>query len=220
MNIKMLKILTLFILITPVLASAQVFDDFSDGNFNENPEWIGSESLFIVNSNCQLQLNAESAGNALLFCVENVANGVNGGNFEWHFWLREAFSPSSNNFCDVYLCDKYFVRFGEAGSNDVVDLQRVDDGATVSVCRGTDTFIASSFSSFFKVTRDANGTWKIYVDKTCSCDYFLEAQGVDNTYEPSGNFGIKAVFSASNAKKIYLDDVYAGSLIVDMEPHS
>ena len=218
MDAKMLKILLYLILITPLAGLAQVCDDFSDGDFTENPSWSGTVSLFMVNNNGQLQLSAETAGNAWLFCDEDVANYVTNAEFEWHFWLREAFSPSANNFCDVYLCDKYFVRFGEAGSNDVVDLQRVDDGGTISVCRGTDTFVASSFSAFFKITRDATGTWKIYVDKNGSGDYLLEAQGVDNTYSPSGRFGIQATFSASNSKKIYLDDVYAGPLIVDTDP--
>ena len=218
MDAKMLKILTYLILIMPFYGFGQVLDDFSDGDFTDNPAWIGTEAFFVINDNLQLQLNAETAGEAYLFCDADVANGVSDGEFEWRFWLREAFSPSTKNYSDIYLCDKYFVRFGEAGSNDVVDLQRVEGETSVSVCRGTDTFIATSFSAFFKITRDAEGQWKIYVDKTGSDDYILEAQGVDNTYEPSGRFGIKVTYSASNAKKVYLDDVYAGPFIVDSEP--
>ena len=218
MDAKMFKILAYLLLIMPITCLAQVFDDFSDGDFTANPRWYGTESLFVVNADGQLQLDAAEGGEAWLFCEENVSNGVADGNFEWHFWLREAFSPSSKNFSDVYLCDKYFVRFGEAGSNDVVDLQRLDDENAVSICRGTDTFISTSFSASFKVTRDALGTWKIFVDKTNSDNYILEAQGVDDTYMPSGNFGIKCVYTSSNAKKVYLDNVYAGPLIIDTEP--
>lgn len=218
MDAKMFRLLAYLLLIMPHQCLAQVSDDFSDGDFTANPTWVGDETLFVVNSNCQLQLNAEAAGDASLFCDVDVSSDVHDGEYEWRFWLKEAFAPSGNNFCDVFLCSNYFVRFGEAGSNDVVDLQRVDGTETTSVCRGTDTFIASSFSAFFKVTRDAYGNWKIFVDKTGSGDYFIEAQGVDDTYLPSGNFGIVTKFSASNAKKIYLDDVYAGPLIVDLEP--
>ena len=218
MDAKMFLILAYLILMMPISGRAQIIDDFSDGDFTENPVWEGTDSLFTVNGDKKLQLNANGAGEAWLYCREDVSDYVENGEYEWRFWLREAFSPSSNNFSDVYLCDNYFVRFGEAGSNDVIDLQRVNGTSTVSVCRGTDTFIASSFSAFFKVTRDAQGTWKIFVDKTGSDDYLLEAQGVDNSYIPSGRFGIKVTFSASNAKKVYLDDVYAGTLIVDSEP--
>lgn len=218
MDVKLIKILAYLILMTPLGGVSQVIDDFSDGDFTSNPRWSGTDLLFVVNGDNQLQLNDNAAGNAQLFCEINIAEGVTDGNFEWRFWLREAFAPSSKNYTDVFLCDNYFVRLGEAGSDDVVDLQRVGDGTTVSVCRGTDTFIASSFSSFFKITRDAQGTWKVFVDKTGEDGYILEAEGVDNTYNPSGFFGLHITYSASNAKKVYLDNVYAGALIVDTEP--
>lgn len=218
MDAKIFKLLAYLILIMPLSGAAQVIDNFSDGDFTANPEWEGSGDLFVVNGNNQLQLNADTAGEAALFCNENVSAEVENGEFEWRFWLKEGFAPSTKNFSDVYLCDNYFVRFGEAGSDDVVDLQRVDGSNTISVCRGTDTFIAASFSSFFKVTRDAQGTWKVYVDKYGTEDYVLEAQGVDDTYEPTGRFGIKVTYSASNGKKVYLDDVYAGTLVIDSEP--
>ena len=214
----MLKILTYLILMTPFCVVAQVVEDFSDGDFTDNPSWSGTDTVFVVNGDKQLQLMANTAGSASLFCDVGIENGVADGEFEWRFWLREAFAPSTKNFCDIMLCDKYFVRFGEAGSNDVVELLRIDGGAGVSVCRGTDTFIASAFSAFFKITRDNQGSWKIFVDKDGTGNYVLEAQGVDNTFVPSGRFGINVTFTASNAKKVYLDDVYAGKLIVDTEP--
>ena len=213
----MLRFVAYLILIMPISCLAQVYDDFSDGDFTENPSWSGTVSLFRINNDNQLQLNAEEAGTAELLCDETIHDA---GDMEWHFWLREAFSPSSKNFCDVYLCDRYFVRFGEAGSNDVLELFRVDGASIVSVCRGNDTFIASAFSAFFKVSRDENGLWKVFVDKEGSDEYVLETQGVDNTYDVAGHFGIKVTFSASNAKKVYLDNVYFGPLIVDTEPPS
>lgn len=218
MDVKMFKILSCLLFMMPFSCFSQVYDDFSDGDFTDNPTWSGTETLFKVNSSFQLQLDAEAAGEAELLCNSEVSENVTNGEFEWHFWLREAFSPSSKNYSDIYLCDNYFIRFGEAGSNDVVDLQRVDGDYAVSVCRGTDTFIATSFSAYFKVTRDAQGYWKVFVDKEGNDNFILEAQGVDNTYEPAGRFGILSVFSTSNAKKIYLDDVYFGPLIVDTEP--
>ena len=217
MDAKMLRFVAYLILIMPLGCLAQVYDDFSDGDFTENPSWSGTATMFRVNTDNQLQLNAESAGTAELFCDETVHDD---GEMEWHFWLREAFAPSANNYCDVYLCDRYFVRFGEAGSNDVVELFRVDAINIVSVCRGNDTFIASAFSAFFKITRDADGLWKVFADKTGDGEYVIETQGVDNTCEATGRFGIKTTFSASNTKKVYLDDVYFGPLIVDTQPPS
>ena len=65
---KPILLLTSFLLILDI-CGAQVFDDFSDGNFNENPAWLGSDSLFIINDEKQLQLNAESSGSAWLSVV-------------------------------------------------------------------------------------------------------------------------------------------------------
>ena len=217
MDAKMLRFVAYLILIMPLSCLAQVYDDFSDGDFTSNPVWSGSTSLFMVNSNNQLQLNAEEAGSAELFCDEALHDS---GDMEWRFWLREAFSPSSKNYTDIFLCDNYFVRFGEAGSNDVVELFRVEGTDIVSVCRGSDTFIASSFSANFKIIRDQQGLWKIFVDKTGGDEYIFETQGVDNTFNAEGKFGIKITFSASNAKKVYLDNVYFGPLIVDTQPPS
>lgn len=217
MDAKMLWLVAYLLLIMPLRCLSQVYDDFSDGDFTGNPTWSGDVSLFVVNADQQLQLNAEAAGNAELFCDEAVTDF---GNMEWHFWLREAFAPSTKNYSDIYLCNNYFIRFGEAGSNDVLELRRVDGDNSVSVCRGTDTFIASAFSAYFKVTRDNQGLWKIFVDKSGNDGYIIETQGVDNTYGATGRFGIKTTFSASNIQKVYLDDVYFGPLIIDTQPPS
>lgn len=214
----MLRFLAYLIIIMPLTGLAQVYDDFSDGDFTANPAWTGTESSFVVNGDGQLQLNAETGGDAYLFC-ENVNQNPEITDFEWRFWLREAFAPSGKNYCDIALCDNYFLRFGEAGSNDVVDLMRVDGGSDIiSVCRGTDTFIASAFSASFKVTRDAEGLWRVLVDKTGSDEYVIEAEGTDKTYAPIGKFGIKITFTSSNAQKVYLDNVYFGPMIIDTEP--
>ncbi len=217
---KPILLLTSFLLIFGI-CKAQVCDDFSDGNFNENPAWRGCDSLFIINDEKQLQLNAESGGNAWLSVVYEKHNEM-----EWRFWIKEKFSPSSKNFCDVYLCgDKenieknnlsYILRFGESGSDDVVELLRIDNGETTSLCRGTDTFIASSFSTFVKVTYDESRTWNIYIDKDGS--YKLEATAFDEKFaywNQETHFGFCCTYTNSNIKQFYFDDIYIGMKIID-----
>lgn len=222
MKAKMLLILWAHLLLMWPPLVAQVTDDFSDGDFTQEPVWTGTDSVFCVNANYQLQLNATVGGNASLFIVDANSrcqpdSGDDNGR-EWRFWIREAFAPSSNNFTDIYLCENYFIRLGEAGSQDVIDLQRVDGTTTVSICRGSDNFIASPFSTFIKVTRSAAGLWQIFVDKTGNGEYILECQCIDKTYEPIGDFGIEITYSKSNAQRVYLDDVYIGPEIVDETP--
>lgn len=210
-------------LLFPLLGWAQVSDDFADGDFTNNPTWTGTDSIYIINNNLQLQLNATVGGTAYLSLPIQEFQEM-----EWRFWIREAFSPSGNNYTDVYLCadnadltqvtQGYFLRFGEGGSSDAITLFRKDADGEQSICRGTEATIAASFSVAVKVNCDREGNWTIQTCYDDSGAYATEAQGVDDTYSRSGFFGLLSVFTKSNAKKIYFDDVYVGPRIVDNEP--
>jgi len=79
--------------------NGQIIDDFSDGNFTDNPTWSGDSLYFIVNPNDQLQLNASSiAGKSYLSMLNAIIN-----NTEWNFYVKLDFHPSSNNYVDIYL---------------------------------------------------------------------------------------------------------------------
>ena len=218
----MKRLLTLVFLL-PFALLAQVTDDFSDGDFTQNPAWSGTTDKFIVNSSKQLQVNAEDAGTAWLSLPITEYESM-----EWQFWIREAFSPSGNNFTDVWLSadnadlsqatQGYFLRFGEGGSNDAVELFRKDAGGQQSVLRGREGTIASSFAVFVKVNCDREGNWTLQTCYDNSGIYIIEAQGVDETYGKGGFFGFHSTFTGSNAKKIYFDDVYVGPRIIDHDP--
>ncbi len=212
-----------FLFLLPLAVMAQVSDDFADGDFANDPSWVGTDSIFKINNNLQLQLNATVGGTAFLSLPIQEFQEM-----EWRFWIREAFSPSGNNYTDVYLCaDKpdltqvnqgYFLRFGEGGSSDAITLFRKDADGEQSICRGNEAAVAASFSVAVKVNCDGDGNWTI---QTCYDDsgvYATEAQGVDDTYSRNGYFGFLSVFTKTNAKKIYFDDVYVGPKIVDNEP--
>jgi len=218
-----MKKLLLFLLLLPFPLFAQVIDDFSDGDFTQNPAWFGTTDKFLINSNNQLQLNAEGEGTAYLSLPINEFETM-----EWQFWIKEAFAPSGNNYTDVWLCadnvdlsqvsQGYFLRFGEAGSNDAIELFRKDANIQQSICRGTDGAIASSFSASVKVICDREGNWMLQTCYDNSGIYLIEAQGVDDGLERNGYFGLNCTFTSTNAKKIYFDDIYVGPRIVDHEP--
>ena len=116
----MLKKIGVFILNSFLMLSlhAQLFDDFSDGNFTSNPEWIGNTGSFIVNVNKQLQL--DTAGSGLKYLSTSSTYAVN---TEWEFWVRLGFSPSDNNNLRIYLISDqtditgalngYYIKIGE-----------------------------------------------------------------------------------------------------------
>ncbi len=203
---KILFILFLF----PFTLLAQVTDE-------------GMVDKYLVNSNLQLQLNAEGEGTAYLSLPFTEYETM-----EWQFWIREAFSPSGNNYTDVWLSadnadlsqvtQGYFLRFGEGGSTDAIELFRKDADGQQSICRGNDGNIAASFAVSVKVICDREGNWMIQTCYDNSGIYLTEAQGIDDSYGRGGFFGFWSKFTSSNATKMYFDNIYIGPRIIDHEP--
>jgi hypothetical protein len=202
---------------------SQVFDNFSDGNFTANPTWSGNDSVFIVNPAFQLQLNSSGASTSYLSTPNTQALG----NCEWNFWIRQNFSPSSSNYGRVYLVSDqpdlgqplngYYLQFVEALANDQVELFRQTGNTSVSVCRGT-TLIANAFAIRVKVTRNATGLWTLFIDPAGGVNYVQEASGTDIVHGSTSFFGVRCVYTSSNANKFYFDDFYVGPVVVDTFP--
>jgi hypothetical protein len=222
----MRKILILFAFISS-FATAQVTDNFSDGNFTAAPTWSGDAAEFIVNASQQLQLNNTVAGASYL-STASPASSLN--NIEWRFYIKQAFAPSGSNYGRVYLASDqanlegalngYYLQFGEAGSLDAVELFRQAGTTSTSVARGTNGEIAAAFAMGIKVTRNASGSWSLFVDPAGGTAYGLEATGTDNTYTTTGFFGVACVYTISSATKFYFDDFFNGAIVIDVTPPS
>ncbi|NOU46553.1 MAG: hypothetical protein HOO86_05750 [Bacteroidales bacterium] len=215
-----MKKLIAILLFLPLIVFCQLTDDFDDGDFTANPTWIGTTDNFIINSSSQLQLNATGEGNSYLSSSFNSE-----GTTEWRFFIRLNFSPSGSNFSRVFLssdvadltaqANGYFLQFGEAGSNDAIELFKKQGNETLSICRGTDGLLSTAFSLWVKVIRNAAGEWTIFTDHSGTGAYSQQAMGTDNTFQPSGFFGFYCQYTTSNSTKMYLDEVYAGNQIID-----
>lgn len=218
-----MKHLFLLICFLPSFLSAQLIDDFSDGDLTSNPIWVGDQNDYIVNSALQLQLNAIEAGTSHL-----ATSFVINGETEWRFWIRMNFAPSDNNLARVYLASNvqnlegplngYFLKFGENLSNDAIELYRQNDEATTLICRGTEGLIASSFQLWIRVRRDVSGNWTIERDNAGFGAYQTDATGIDNQITTSSFIGIYCKYTSSNAKNFFFDQFYAGPVVVDNEP--
>lgn len=79
---------------------AQVWEDFGDGDFSSNPTWRGDTADFRVNSSRQLQLYAVEADSSQLFFPYSMPVS---DTITWEFWIRLAFTPTSNNYAIVSL---------------------------------------------------------------------------------------------------------------------
>jgi hypothetical protein len=210
---------TVFVLFCVFSAQAQINDDFSDGDFSQNPIWQGDNTLFKVNSSDQLQTQSSGVDTAYLTTANNDCMNV-----EWSIWAKQSFNSSDNNHSRIYLCsDKidlegflngYFLQFGS--SNDNIALFRQDGLDTFNILNGTIHNTGSSVNTFrFKVTRDANGVWEVFADPTGGSNYISEGTVLDATYTTTQYFGVFCKHTSSNATKFYFDDFSVGTIQID-----
>ena len=111
-----------------IVCFAQLYDDFSDGNFTNNPSWEGSAGAFEVSVDFKLQLNDSVSDTSYLSTSSNaIINGF------WEFDVKLDFDPSTSNYAQIYLTSDvqdlsgdlngYFVKIGgESGAVDEIAL--------------------------------------------------------------------------------------------------
>jgi hypothetical protein len=221
--VKRLLLITFIIWNTSI--NAQVSENFSDGNFSDSPTWVGNTADFIVNSSKQLQSTASVAGTSYLSTNHQLTSI---DSKEWRFWLKMAFSPSTNNYSKIYLSatnsdlsinpDGFYLQFGESGSADAIHLCKQQNGVSTVICSGLSGQIASSFAISVRVIRDISGNWKLYVDPSGNENYSSYSIGNDPASIVGTSVGILCKYTISNANKFYLDNFYVGNEILDLTP--
>jgi len=203
-------------------AKAQLFDDFSDGDFTHNPAWTGDSLHFEVNSSGQLHLKSSGSDTS---CLATPYSWM--GESEWNFWLKLSFNSSANNFARVYLsADKealsqplngYLIRVG--GSTDSICFMKQTGDDFISLLCFPDYLVAQSTNRIrIKMTRSNNGQWTAWMDPAGGDDLIGQGTVFDKTYSPGNWFGFYCKYTSSNATKFYFDDVYAGPVIRDTVP--
>ncbi|MFM1810227.1 MAG: hypothetical protein RLZZ382_1452 [Bacteroidota bacterium] len=223
MNLRIL--LFHFFLALTLCFNAQLSDNFSDGDFTQNPVWQGSTGDFIVNGAGELQLNSALAGASYLSTPHLLSNLTNK---EWQIKVRQTFSPSSSNFGKVFLTadnadmnlvqNGYYLLFGETGSTDAIRLFNLTNGTATQICAGTNGQISASCNASVKVKRDAAGLWSLFADLSGGTNYTLLSSGTDASNLLGSHFGVLCTYTLSNATKFYYDNVYIGPEILDVTP--
>src|SRR5688572_10168056 len=209
-----MRLLLLFLLITlPSLSSAQLQDNFTDGNFTANPTWSGDVSLFTINATQQLQSNGPAvAATAQLVTPSQAIIGT-----EWEFFANLKLATSSANLAEVYLISDvanlngnlngYFVRIGD--TPDEVSLYRKDGATSTKIIDGTDGTMISTTNNLVKVkvTRSLTNVWNLQIDVTgAGSAYVSQGTATDATHQRSEFFGVLAKYSATNSTKFSFDD--------------
>lgn len=216
------KFLVFLFAVAALQGPAQITDAFSDGDFTSNPTWSGDNADYIVNTGFELQLNGTVADtSSLSFASPFISNA------EWQFWIKMTFAPSDNNNARIYLVSDvanlegpvngYYVRLGENGSFDSVDLWEQNGTSHVKIIDGINGHCAASSNTLrVRVTRTAAGLWTLYSDTLGGTNFLQEGTVTNNTFTSSNYFGVFSKYTVSNITKFFYDDVYAGPIIVDV----
>ncbi len=219
---KLTIILYFVIFFIPRILTAQFQDDFSDGNFTQNPNWNGDDSKFEVNSLNLLHLKSSGTDTACLYTSSSRIL-----NTEWRFYIKQSFNSSANNHSRVYLASTsndlkgvlngYFVQVG--GSDDNISLWRQDGTSLTEIITGSIANTGNSTNKLnIKVVCDANGKWDLYSDNQSGVNYSFEGSTNDNTYSSCAFFGVYCKHTSSNATKFYFDDFFVGAIQYDTLP--
>ncbi|NOS55148.1 MAG: hypothetical protein HOP37_02710, partial [Cyclobacteriaceae bacterium] len=212
------------LLFSALVCSGQFADDFSDGDYINNPTWTPDIAInWTVAGN---QLRSDSPTPSSTFYLSTPSS--QSLNAQWEFFTNLSFNTSGANFVDVYLISSnasmisangYFVRIG--GTPDEISLYKSTAGVATILINGIDGSTNSSNNTLkIKVTRDASNLWKLERDITGTGNsYISEGTIVDNSFTNSSFFGIRITQStASFFNKHFFDDFYVGPIILDNIP--
>ncbi|UTW64020.1 lamin tail domain-containing protein [bacterium SCSIO 12741] len=194
---------------------SQVQDDFRDGDFTNNPTWVGDTAKFRVNTAMELQLFDTSKSSPAYLVTPSKAIYK----ASWEFKFRLDFAPSSNNYALAYLGaqkqdlssspDGYYVRLGGVGgSADDFSLYKRSGSTNTKIIDGKDSLAAFAPSGWIKVTRDSAGNWELLVDTSSTrSGYVSQGTVFDNDHLLSEYFGFYCRYTTTRSELFFFDSV-------------
>ncbi len=217
-------VLLIFLLIFSLPFFGQLSEDFSDGNFTDNPTWLGDLNNFIVNSDGELQLNTSGSDTSMLYTAVEMPDST-----VWEMDFRMDFAPSNNNRLRIYLqssttnypdVDGYFLEIGETGATDRLTLFRSDAGNKTEIAVATEGALGNDPAiAKVKITRSKTGDWAIFANYDNGNILNLEATAFEDTYL-GGNlfFALWCKNTSTNNQAFFFDNITITSLQPDVTP--
>jgi len=218
----MIRKTVIFLFLFPqFLVSAQFVDDFSDGNFNLDPTWLGDNQQFIV-ENELLRLNDTDAG--LSYLATSSSTFIN---TQWEFWVRLAFTPSDNNHPRIYLMSDsqdltaplngYYLQIGKTGTDNkrLYFYRQTGDEHTLLITGDQNIASTTNNRIRFKITRDTVGNWELFADPSGGNAFAPQGVTFDDAHTSTSWFGVYCRYTSSNSNRFYFDDFFVGEIFVD-----
>ena len=201
-------------------AMSQFVEDFSDGDFTNDPGWSGDIAEFLVLDG-KLRSNGPEESSMLHLSTSSAAIE----NASWSFLIELGFAPSSTNQVRVYLVSDeenlegdlngYFIEIGQSG-DDQIKFYRQDGASKVLLFTGATTF-SGQVTVRLNVSRDLDGQWFIQSDPEGGNTLISEGEPfIDDVHTSSRFFGIVCSHSRTRNDLFYFDDfVVTGTEISD-----
>jgi len=208
MNLKFRTCLLLIFIASDCYA--QFADDFSDGNFSQDPVWSGNTTKFSI-TNSLLHLQAVPLNESAYLSTPSRA----AEHASWDLFVQMDFTPSSSNYIKIYLMadqanlaaplNGYFVKIG--GSSRDISLYRQNGRTETRVIDGIDDRVNVPLVKLrLHVVRD-NGLWIMSDDVGLSGTNLSEGSATDDGHQFSESFGVVCVYTATRADKFWFDDI-------------
>lgn len=224
LRVFMCKRFLLLYLLLPGIVSAQLYDDFADGDFTQNPTWVGDEAYFVV-ENQQLRSNGPAAASTLYLTTGNSL----AQQCVWEFLVDLRFNPTLNNYVRIYLLSSeenlrnplngYYIHLGQT-NEDYIKLFRQDGTQHIELFSGKTPF-AGNIRVRIKVIRRATGEWFIFAAPGNTTNFLPEfgqsnPPPTDTQHAQTTHFGVLCSYTTTaRATQYYFDDF---SVLPDNNP--
>lgn len=210
----MRTILAVIAFLSSFCCFSQVIEDFSDGDFTQNPVWTGDIGKFIVDSKKQLKLNVTDTqgGYAGLYTKSSIVR-----NTKWEFYTHLLFNPSANNYAMFFLADSepgfgeksggYVVKVG--GEKDELSFCRMDQGVLETLIEGRRVMKGINSPQLnIRVECDREGNWSLW-SKLLNNESEYTKEGIvkDTCYLTTSFVGVGCVYTSSRGKSFIFDDL-------------
>ncbi len=199
----------ILILLFPVVCSAQISEDFNDGNFTTSPIWMGTTEKFTVNENLILQLTAPAEeSEAWLFTESSAIEQA-----RWRVRVVMGFNPSSNNLARIYLAadaaspaemkNALYVEVGN--TSDDVSLYSLSSTNTTKLIDGPDDRVdITAVDITIEVTREGD-LWTLRSNTGTG----FQTEGTAD-YSPKFSslfLGLFCKYTSTRSSKFWFDDI-------------
>ncbi|BBM72634.1 lamin tail domain-containing protein [Rhodothermus marinus] len=202
----------LWLLLLPLPLQAQLLETFSDGNFTENPPWLGTTAYWTIDtlaSNPRLRTNGPPRADTLFLATPSTVSwGL------WQFTISyEQVNLSNFNGVRIYLMADtadlkgpvhgYFLQLGTNNSDEVRLYRQDGDPATRRILLGrSDPILTEPTQTLtLKVLRTETGHWSVSLEG----QLLLEAS--DATYWKSRYFGLWVKHTTTTGRSYTFDDL-------------